>query len=657
MKSQRRNARTQFRYTTYEDDIGQERPVRLIDMFVDALDFEKLKIRGEGNIASTGRPKEFYSSDLLKLIIFGARYQLDSARDMAEACKLNVEVRWLMHGTTPSHTAISEFRKQNIGCFEQVFYAFTDMVIREKGLSFQTLDGSKFKANNGKDANYTLSKLDDRILWKQRDLKDLERRIRRHEPKYVLPAVKPVQYQPEAIQSRKAKDPEDSFQLSIEGMEECLKDITQSLGEEEEAIAEEEDEIDEKTKQELDHLKAKVQEKSALLAVHLGYREYMEENGLTQLSLTDPTSKLMKSKNGYMVAYNVQALVDASMHLITELLVITNANDVGQLYPIGSKLKQRYPDLLFHIVTDKGYQSSDDMMECLEHGIIPHVIPDLGNDYYEVECRYEEAEITDAQKASTKPEDLACCLQAGVIPAVYAEVLSCAEIKTTNVFAYTYPNNVADMTEEQMREKAAEGFYIRDLDSDRVYCPAGVILRKKSEKRNGSINYANKKACKECKYRQAGYCVRGKSEFKEVNFADKVTISLCKNWMQADEEEHIVTDENGKETTVEIVNPRRKRKKVGTKTVVSYHLTPDRGRTEKRFSIAEHPFGTMKTTLNRDSYNLRGLHKVKGEHALTALAYNMIIAYNLLGFDKLKALIEKLAEEKKRTVVPSPDTI
>ena len=103
----------QFRMTTFEQDIDEENMVRLIDAFVDALDMENLGFEPEIT-TPMGRPKEFYGSDLLKLMIYGARNQLDSSRDMERACKINVEARWLVHGVTPSYSAISEFRRKNI---------------------------------------------------------------------------------------------------------------------------------------------------------------------------------------------------------------------------------------------------------------------------------------------------------------------------------------------------------------------------------------------------------------------------------------------------------------------------------------------------------------------------------------------------------------
>lgn len=85
------------------------------------------------------------------------------------------------------------------------------------------------------------------------------------------------------------------------------------------------------------------------------------------------------------------------------------------------------------------------------------------------------------------------------------------------------------LTEEQMRNRAAEGYFVRDLAKDRVYCPAGEVLRKKSVRKNGDIRYANKMACKQCEDREK--CTR--SVWKEVDFPERVTETRNLNWLKA----------------------------------------------------------------------------------------------------------------------------
>ena len=92
-------------------------------------------------------------------------------------------------------------------------------------------------------------------------------------------------------------------------------------------------------------------------------------------------------------------------------------------------------------------------------------------------------------------------------------------------------NNDA-LVEEQMKKRAAEGYFVRDLEKDRVYCAAGEVLRRKSVKKSGEVRYANKSGCKMCEYKSI--CTR--SPWKEVDFPDKVTEARNLNWLKAKEE-------------------------------------------------------------------------------------------------------------------------
>lgn len=87
------------------------------------------------------------------------------------------------------------------------------------------------------------------------------------------------------------------------------------------------------------------------------------------------------------------------------------------------------------------------------------------------------------------------------------------------------------LTEEQMRKRAAEGYFVRDLERDYVYCPMGVILHKKSNRKNGDTRYANKMACKQCGKREK--CTR--SKWKEVDFPENVKEARNMNWLRAEE--------------------------------------------------------------------------------------------------------------------------
>jgi len=163
------------------------------------------------------------------------------------------------------------------------------------------------------------------------------------------------------------------------------------------------------------------------LARYESYRDHMEANGLAQISVTDPDSRLMKSKNGFIVGYNVQTSVDSETHMIDDYNLTNNATDHGQLYPT-LKDQRDGEGAIVEGIADKGYQVEADMIKCLEKGIIPHVAPEDGKDRYELEFPHEETLDTELRKDSTRSDDLKKCLRAGEIPEAYKDVIEKSEV-------------------------------------------------------------------------------------------------------------------------------------------------------------------------------------------------------------------------------------
>lgn len=142
----------------------------------------------------------------------------------------------------------------------------------------------------------------------------------------------------------------------------------------------------------------------------------------------------------------------------------------------------------------------------------------------------------------------------------------------------TSDSAVLDMTSEQMRAKALEGFFVRDAERNLVYCPQGEILRQKSIKRNGNIRYCNKLACKKCK------CKCTISKFKEADFSKDDLIKVADTRRKQD----AANDGNAnlKPTRITVM-----------KKVVRYVLHLDQKKMDNRKCLSEHPFGTIKRTL------------------------------------------------------------
>ena len=558
--------RDQFMICSWDSLVDPESIARLIDAFVESLDLSKYEIK---EASSEGRPA-YDPKGLLKLYIYGSRKGIRSSRKLAESCKTNLEVKWLIGGVEPDFRTISDFRKNNIDCIKSIFHEFNRRISGAVEWGFASIDGSKFTANNSKDNNFTKSKLDDRIKW-----------LNGHTDEYLRLL-------------READEEED------------LDDQSDSLSKEE--------------------LENKLKEAEERLARYKQYQQMMEESGASQLSLTDADAKLMKNKNGFAVAFNPQTAVDSNTHLIRDFNMTNQVTDHGMIESTMAHIKEESPDSIVEAVADKGYENTDDMLACLENGIIPNVITDDGKDGYEIETEYEE---NDTDASSTKPEDLKKCLHAGVIPDAYKGVIEGMEVKEVRR-KVKEDNDQAPKsiygTSEEMVAKAKEGYFVRDPEANLVYCPTGEILRQKCVKKNGNIRYANKNACRHCPNRDK--CYKGKNEWKEIDFTKDQLVKPCRDWLKAE----------NREAEPEKKKTRGRFHKV---KIVRFFLRPDRTKMNKRLCLSEHPFGTIKRSMGAGYFLLRGLRKVTGEFALSCLGYNFERAKNLLGFDKMMELMVK----------------
>ena len=145
-----------------DDFIDESNPVRVIDVFVDALDLAELSFEGV-EPAATGRPS-YYPSVLLKLYIYGYLNRVQSSRRLEREAGRNVEVMWLLGRLAPDHKTIADFRKDNGLGLRKVCARFVELC-REMGLlttASVAIDGSKFKAVNNRDKNFTRAKVERR---------------------------------------------------------------------------------------------------------------------------------------------------------------------------------------------------------------------------------------------------------------------------------------------------------------------------------------------------------------------------------------------------------------------------------------------------------------------------------------------------------------
>lgn len=554
-----------------EEYIKADAPVRLFDAFVDSLDMGKLGfIRSKP--AATGTPG-YNPRDLLKLYIYGYFYRIKSSRRLAHECSRNIEVMWLINQLTPDFRTIADFRKDNAKCVKLVFKEFNKFCVKAEvySLEYVSVDGSKFHAVNAKDNNFTLSKLDDRL-----------KRLNEHIQVYMKELEENDEKESGRLDANsEAKTEEDASKLSKEKLEEKLQACLERK------------------------------------ALYEGYRDEMEKSGVSQISLTDPDSKLMKFNEGFEVGYNVQTAVESKSHMIAGYNVTNDVTDHGQLTQTVKEVKEDFEKDILNGTADKGYQNLADHAEALANGIIPNVIQRDGKSTEIVEFEYHEQEISDELKLSTKPEDLRACLEAGVIPEAYKEILEgpeYAEVKIQKI----EDSDVLRMTDEEMCEMAKDGYFVRDAERNFVYCPQGQMLRQKRVLQNGYIRYCNKLACKKCQ------CKCTQSKHKEIDFTKDTLIKAANPKNKQKLKEDKKDKPKLKKTTI-------------VKKIVRYVLKLNQEMMDNRKCLSEHPFGTIKRALGHYFFLLKGFIKVEAEMGLYCLSYNLRRAINLKGVPALVA--------------------
>lgn len=465
--------RNQMMCCSWDEFVDAESVARLIDTFVNTLDIQKYGVK---MASAEGRPA-YDPKSLYKLYIYGSRKGIRSSRKLAESCRVNLEVKWMLGGVEPDFRTISDFRKDNIDSLKDIFHEFNRRLSGAVKWGFASIDGSKVQANNSKNNNFTKNKLDDRIKW-----------LNSHTDEYLR----------QLKEADEQEDEEESGQLTREALE------------------------------------AKLQEAKERLAKYEAYQQIMEETGASQLSLTDADAKLMKNKNGFAVAYNPQTAVDSETHLIRDFQMTNQVTDHGLLASTMSTIREEDDRPIIEAVADKGYEDVKDMAKCLENGIIPHVITDDGKDGYDLELPYEEA---DADPSSTDPSELSKTLRSGQVPTAYKDVIENMRVEMVRRKIAEPKTEIENPygSQEEMQNLAKEGYFVRDPERNLVYCPAGEILRQKCIKKNGNIRYANKNACRHCQYRNK--CYKGKNEWKEIDFTKDQLKKPCKTWLLAEGKE------------------------------------------------------------------------------------------------------------------------
>jgi transposase len=456
-----------------DDYVAADNSVRFIEAFVDGLDLAALGFIGTVPKA-TGRPG-YAPADLLKLYIYGYLNRVRSSRRLEAETHRNIEVIWLLRHLKPDFKTIADFRRDNRKVFRSVFRQFVLLCKQLDlfGRELLAVDGTRIKAVNNKDRNFTRASLAEFIKLADKKLDDYLQRL----------------------------DHSDATEQSAGG--------------------------------------ARVANLAEKIAAIRGRRERCQEmlaeldrTGESQISLTDPDSRAMAAHTHVAVGYNVQVAVDTKHKLIVEQQVTNQVLDMGLLTETAEPAKEILGVETIDVVADKGYFKIEDIEACEKAGMEPYV---------------------------PRP-------QRG--PSVRAGFFRKDEFKY-------------------------------DPETDSYTCPAGQRLTPYSSsalRQLKKINYANRKACRDCPLRAR--CTdnqfRTVSRLENEAVLDRMRERLAKR--------------------PEVLNQRRE--------------------------TVEHPFGSIKQWMNQGAFLMRGLEKVRAEFSLTALAYNIRRVLNLIAFDKLMAAVK-----------------
>jgi transposase len=289
-----------------DDYVPEESPVRVIDVLVDELDLGMLGFKTVP--ADTGRPG-YHPAMMLKLYLYGYMNQVQTSRRLEREAQRNVEVMWLTERLAPDHKTISDFRRDEGLAIQKVCREFVVLCRKAKLFSdaFVAIDGSKFKALNNRDKNFTQAKV-------QRRLKQIDESIARYLSEM------------ESLDRRE---------------DEWAEDKTEHLSDKIEIL-----------KGEIAKLK---KHEAAMLAAPE-----------KQISLTDPDARSMATsgRGTGLVGYNVQAAVDTKHHLIVAHEVTNVGHDRAQLASMGVAAKEAIGTETLKAVADRGYFKGGELKAC-----------------------------------------------------------------------------------------------------------------------------------------------------------------------------------------------------------------------------------------------------------------------------------------------------
>src|SRR5713101_5934344 len=295
-----------------DEYVGEDNPVRAIDVFVDGLDLAKLGFDGVAPLA-TGRPA-YHPATLLKIYIYGYFNRVQSSRRLERECQRNVELVWLTGHLMPDFKTIADFRKDNGEAIRKVCRAFVLLCRRLDllGGASVAIDGSKFKAVNNRDKNFTEAKM-------KRRLEQIDESIARY-----LSQLDTADRQGPTVPEAKTT----------------------------------------RLKEKIAKLREEIERLNALNAQMMASED-------KQISLSDPDARSMATsgKGSGIVGYNVQSAVDTTHHLIVAHDVTNVGTDRSQLSNMAEQARTEIGAETIEVVADRGYYAGEEILACETVGI------------------------------------------------------------------------------------------------------------------------------------------------------------------------------------------------------------------------------------------------------------------------------------------------
>jgi transposase len=299
-----------------DEYVTEDNPVRIIDVFIDELDLAALGFAGIVPEV-TGRPS-YHPATLLKIYIYGYLNRIQSSRRLERETQRNLELMWLTGRLMPDFKTIADFRRDNGPAIRAACAQFV-VLCRQLNLftrAVVAIDGSKFKAVNNRDKNFTVAKVAKRM-------EQVEASIAR----YLAALDRADRQDNDVAEARTSR-----LKEKIKGLRrqmQALKDMGQQV----EAAPDQ------------------------------------------QISLTDPDARSMATsgKGTGIVGYNVQMAVEAEHHLIVAHEVTNVGNDRAQLLAMGRQAQDVMACEEITALADRGYFNGDEVLACEGTGVLPCV--------------------------------------------------------------------------------------------------------------------------------------------------------------------------------------------------------------------------------------------------------------------------------------------